>query len=232
MIEKLLGARSALVIAPHPDDEALGCGGAIAALAAAGAKLGVLFVTDGSASHPRSIAWPRARLAALRAQEAATALAALGAGGAARVHLDLPDAGITPGDPAWTAALERAASFVAEVRPEIVLAPWRRDPHRDHRHAHMMAQRAIACAGLWPALLEYAIWLDELGGPDDRPRPEEVDVLFLDIAPWRGLKRAAVAAHRSQLGQVVADDPDGFALSAATVERLTSGPEVYFEVRT
>lgn len=227
----LLAARSALVVAPHPDDESLGCGGLLAALAEAGASIGVLFVTDGGASHPRSQAWPRQRLAMRRAGEAATALEALGAAAAARLHLDLPDAGILRGDAAWSAALERAAAFVAQIRPEIVLAPWRRDPHRDHRDAHALTLEAIACAGLRPRLLEYAIWLDELGAPEDAPRPDEVDAVRVEIAPWRALKRAAVAAHRSQFGEVVDDDPDGFVLSQATVERLTSGAEIYFESR-
>lgn len=227
----LLAARSALVVAPHPDDESLGCGGLLAALAERGADIGVLFVTDGGASHPRSQAWPRRRLAMRRATEADTALAALGAAGAARLHLGLPDAGIRRGDPAWAAAVEQAAAFAERIRPEIVLAPWRRDPHRDHRDAHELTFEAIARAGLRSRLLEYAIWLDELGAPEDIPKPDEVVVRRLDIAPWRSLKRAAVAAHRSQLGQVVEDDPEGFILSAGTIERLTSGAEVYFEVR-
>jgi len=231
MTADLLSARSALVVAPHPDDESLGCGGLIAALSEVGATLGVLFVTDGGASHPRSRAWPRPRLAMRRAEEAATALAALGAAGAARLHLDLPDAGIEPGDPAWRAALTGATAFVAAIRPEIVLAPWRRDPHCDHRHAHALTREVLARGGCEPRLLEYAIWLDELGAPEDRPQPGEVDVVSLDIAPWRVHKRIAVAAHRSQLGQIVDDDPDGFALSARTVTRLTSGPEIYFEAR-
>src|SRR6185503_20050877 len=40
-------AASALVLAPHYDDEVLGCGGLLAQLAAAGAAVRELFLTDG-----------------------------------------------------------------------------------------------------------------------------------------------------------------------------------------
>lgn len=40
-----------LVIAAHPDDEVLGCGGTIAKLAAGGCEVDVLIVTDGSSSQ-------------------------------------------------------------------------------------------------------------------------------------------------------------------------------------
>jgi LmbE family N-acetylglucosaminyl deacetylase len=225
----LLGLRSALVIAPHPDDEALGCGGLVAALAERGADLAVVFVTDGGASHPRSRKWPRPRLAALRAEEASAALAALGASGATRLHLGLPDAGILRGGPDWRRAVERTAQLASALRPALVLAPWRRDPHRDHRDAHALTLEALARSGTRPRLLEYPIWLDELGAGDDGPRPGEVLARRLDVGPWRERKRLAVAAHRSQLGLVIDDDPGGFVLSDATIRRLTAGAEVYFE---
>lgn len=231
MSDDLLSARAALVIAPHPDDEALGCGGLLAALAEAGARLGAVFVTDGGASHPRSRDWPRQRLAALRAEEAAASLAALGAADAARLHLGLPDAGIERGGAAWDAALEEMAALVAALRPELVLAPWRRDPHRDHRDVHALTVDALRRAGLRPRLLEYPIWLDELGAAVDRPQAGEVWTIRIEIGPWRARKRAAIAAHRSQLGLVVEDDPHGFVLSAGTVDRLAGSEEIYFEMR-
>ena len=39
--------RAVLVVAAHPDDEALGCGGTIAKLAGAGATVCVAFIADG-----------------------------------------------------------------------------------------------------------------------------------------------------------------------------------------
>ena len=44
--------RSVVIVAAHPDDEVLGAGGTMALLAAAGARLRLVAVTDGEASHP------------------------------------------------------------------------------------------------------------------------------------------------------------------------------------
>ena len=46
-------AASALVLAPHYDDEVLGCGGLVAQLAAAGATVRVLFLSDSAGGDER-----------------------------------------------------------------------------------------------------------------------------------------------------------------------------------
>src|SRR5688500_7275309 len=76
-VSDTVAARSALVIAPHPDDETLGCGATILRKVAAGTKVTVLVVTDGRHSH-RSPSLPPERLAALREVEMAEAVARLG----------------------------------------------------------------------------------------------------------------------------------------------------------
>ena len=89
------------------------------------------------------------RLAALRTEEATASLEALGAAEAARLHLDFPDAGIIRGGADWDAALDAAARFISPIFvPELVLAPWRRDPHRDHRDAHALTLQALRLAGV------------------------------------------------------------------------------------
>ncbi|WP_163025053.1 PIG-L deacetylase family protein, partial [Pseudomonas viridiflava] len=64
----------AVIIAPHPDDEVLGCGGLMRQLAQLERTLLLISVTDGTASHPGSPLWPVQRLSAIRPQESAEAL--------------------------------------------------------------------------------------------------------------------------------------------------------------
>ncbi|MEM7566226.1 MAG: PIG-L family deacetylase [Pseudomonadota bacterium] len=226
--ETLLAHRSLLVVAPHPDDEALGCGGLIALTAAADADIAVLFTTDGGASH-RGEAWPRERLADLRGREADAALAALGAGQAARCRLGLRDADMAlPGSPEGDAALAATRAFLAKASPDLVVLPWRRDPHRDHRDSHALVSRALREARMAPTRLEYAIWLDELGRPEDHPRNGEMHRRALPIASVLTAKRAAIAAHVSQTTDLI-DDPDGFRLTEETIARLTGPEEIYWE---
>lgn len=219
-----LPGRRVLVIAPHPDDESLGCGGLIALLCRDGRTIHTVFVTDGGASHLHSPTWTRARLAAQRQAEAVEALRRLGAGSQPRTFLRLPDAAMpAPGSPERDAAVDALARIVADLSPDLVVLPWRRDPHCDHRDSWHLAHDALRRAGVFPAVLEYAIWLDELGAPADHPLPGEADAVFVRIDAVRDEKRSAVAAHLSQTGALIDDDPDAFRLTATTVDRLT-GP--------
>ena len=71
------GAR-AVVIAPHPGDEVVTCGGLLQLLSAMGHPLQLISVTDGSASHPGSQQWSEKRLSVFRSQESVEALRRLG----------------------------------------------------------------------------------------------------------------------------------------------------------
>jgi LmbE family N-acetylglucosaminyl deacetylase len=88
-----LGWPSAVIVAAHPDDEILGAGGTMAMLAAAGARLRLIAVTDGEASHPG--ADPEA-IARVRTAESAAARHVLGAGHIEVTRLHLPDTGPRP----------------------------------------------------------------------------------------------------------------------------------------
>ncbi|MGA0531718.1 PIG-L deacetylase family protein [Hansschlegelia sp. KR7-227] len=227
--EAARGVSAALVVAPHPDDESLGCGGLMAALVRRGARVHVVFVTDGGASHPNSRSWPRERLASHRAEEAREALRRLGADPAQSSFLGLPDAGMPKaGTPEREAALTALTAIVEWLRPDLVLTPWRRDPHRDHRDSWALARDALQAAGQEPKILEYAVWLDEIGAPEDRPRTGEAERVEIDVSETRAAKRAAVEAHRTQIEGVIRDDPDAFQLSPHTIERLTGACEVYW----
>lgn len=219
----------ALVIAPHPDDETLGCGGMIAALTQHGHHVHTVFVTDGGASHTGSSLWSRQRLAECRESEASEALLRLGAADQPRTFLRLPDAGMPDfGNPSYVQALDALITILRGLKPRLVLLPWRRDPHRDHRDSWRLATDAIVRAGQTPKTLEYAIWLDEFGTPQDRPCNCEMERIAIDVSDHIEAKRHAVDAHRSQLGMMITDDPSGFVLTEQTITRLTGEEEVYW----
>jgi LmbE family N-acetylglucosaminyl deacetylase len=218
-----------LVVAPHPDDETLGCGGLISLLAQGGSAFHIIFVTDGSASHRNSRAWPAARLAEQREMEACRALACLGIAAAPRLFLRLPDAHMPPpGDLRWDRAVATVCDVMRHFKPDLVLLHWRRDPHCDHRASWLLSQRALRKASIHPAILEYAIWLTEFGAVEDHPRPGEAELVRVDVSQTLASKRAAIAAHVSQITDLIGDDPDGFRLKPQTITRLTQQTEVFF----
>ena len=59
---------AALILAPHPDDESLGCGGLIAESCARGQPPLLVVLTDGAGSHPHSCEYPPSRLRDVREQ--------------------------------------------------------------------------------------------------------------------------------------------------------------------
>jgi LmbE family N-acetylglucosaminyl deacetylase len=211
------------VVAPHPDDEALGCGALLCALTALGQEVWALLLTDGGFSHPSSQAYPRPRLRALRLNEWRAGLAQLGVPPERTRALGLPDGALSGCDPAGVREVVRRAFGAAP--PGTVLLPWRRDPHPDHRAAWEL----VAAVSGTARRLAYTVWLPERGGPADWPDPGEALTWSFAVGAARSRKAAAVAAHATQLG-LITDDPAGFTLAPRMVERALDGPELYFEV--
>ena len=121
-------ARRALVIAPHFDDDVLGCGGLIAQLAAAGARVRVLFLTDGSGGEEEVA--DRAAYAERRHAEAARGLAILGV--TDLVFADLPDGALASHVDEAAAAISQALLAYA---PDLLLAISPLEISSDHRAA-------------------------------------------------------------------------------------------------
>ena len=221
---------SALVIAPHPDDESLGCGGTIALLREKGYAVHVLFVSDGTLSHPHSKAYPAPRLRDLREQEAREALRLLRVDANACTFLRYPDRRVpTSQDLDFPEAVARVETILNEVKPTTVFMPWQRDPHPDHRACWQIAQAAVQQSRAKPRLLEYLIWLWELGTPDDLPAPGERMVWRVGIESVMDQRNQAIAAHQSQVTRLIDDDPTAFYLSPELLRHFEPPRELFLE---
>jgi LmbE family N-acetylglucosaminyl deacetylase len=202
----------ALVLAPHADDESLGCGGMIAMLSARGRPPLIVGVTDGVGSHPSSPSYPPARLRAVREDEMRAAAGILGVA-PERVHfLGLPDTRAPLGGPDFDAAVARVAALVREHAIETLFASWEHDPHCDHEATARLATAVAAASSV--RLLFYPVWGWLLPAEQDLP-VAAIDGMRLEIAAMLPRKRAAIAAHRSQYADLITDDPQGFRLPPA-----------------
>ncbi len=229
-VEELREFNSVLVIAPHPDDESLGCGGLIANLGKWGSQVRVLFVSDGKASHPNSRKYPPAALKALRQQEALAALAELGVRAEAAKFLEWPDTAVPNLHQAgFEQAVTNCYQEIEQFQIKLVVAPWRRDPHVDHRASCQIARTALERTKRFIRLLEYPIWIWDLAQAGDAPRREEARGWRLDIEQELAQKQAAVAAHRSQTTDLIDDDPEGFRLDAGMLARFAQPWEYFLE---
>ena len=225
-IEAVLGPAGAVILAPHADDESLGCGGLIAL--AAGRRIHVILLTDGTGSHPHSRAYPPDRLRAVREQEAADALAILGLDPQHLTCLRMKDTALPGSGAAFDEAVETVARIAASVGAGVVLAPWEHDPHCDHEAAHRIA-RAV-CKRHGPSHWAYPVWgltLPEHHDIGDAP----IEGVRIDIGAVIDQKRRAIAAHRTQYAGLITDDPSGFQLPPALLQWFERPFETFLRVR-
>ena len=177
------GAVDLLVCGPHPDDLEIGLGGSIAKHVSLGHRVGLCDLTRGELGTNGT---PEERLA-----EAEAARKILGA--AWRENLGLPDGDIG-GD---RSHLRTIVELIRRARPKTIAVPYELDRHPDHAAASRLLTKAAFQSGLaryaaagekWRAdwLLYYFI--------NDSTRPSFV----VDVSPQYAVKRAALAAHRSQ----------------------------------
>jgi len=198
-----------VVLAPHPDDETLGCGLLIADAVRLGVQLAVVVLTDGQASHPGSLRWPPAALGRLRRGETRRALARLGADRAALRFMGWRDGRLSE-----DARSLRLRALLQAIGARTVLVSSPADSHPDHQAAWRLARRATR--GSRARLMTYAVWsrLDDAASPRTR-----------HFAISR--KRWAMQAHRSQTSTYISDTPGGFVSDPLALERLVTGTERY-----
>lgn len=204
--------RSCLVLAPHPDDETLGCGATIARKLAGGAEVRVVIATDGRYSH-RSDQISPDQLAELRAAETAEACARLGLPPSALVLLGHEELTleITP-DLLVGEILEQ----LNDARPDEILVTSRWDWHPDHRALARVARAAAYRADAPCTVAEYPIWL-WADGPWKASRASAAALRRGWRSPWLvrpelvstdgflETKRHALDAYRTQLSNLTGE---------------------------
>jgi LmbE family N-acetylglucosaminyl deacetylase len=224
-LDAIIGHAPALILAPHPDDESLGCGGLIAAACERRRPPFVVFITDGTRSHPASRDFPPERLRAVREAEAQAALRQLGLATTRICFLRLPDTAAPHEGNGFTQAVKRLADVAARHGCGTVLAPWQHDPHCDHLAAHRMAAALTQRRKL--RHLSYPIWGWTL--PPAERLEARVRGARMDIRRHLPAKRRAIAAHASQYGGLITDDPGGFRLLTDFLSLFDRPYEVFLD---
>jgi LmbE family N-acetylglucosaminyl deacetylase len=218
-----------VVVAPHPDDEILGVGGLISMLARAGARIHIIAVTNGEASHPGSPTLSCTDLAALRIAESAAALHALHVGKASVERLGLPDGGVRDVERRWatvTAAVMRAISRLESRGPVWCLAPWPRDGHPDHDAAGQAA--VIAATGV-ARMLTYPVWMWHWATPGELQVPWSFARRVVLPTEVYDAKQDAVRCFQTQIAALSSHPADAPILPPQVLRRLTRTTEIVFD---
>ena len=170
-----------VVIAPHPDDESIGCGGAICRHADAGDRVTAAFLTSGELGLKHL-----AREAAWQTREAEAKAAGKILGIAEMRFLRQPDWMLAEG-------VGSAANALAEVltseRPQLIYVPHPREWHPDHKAAGEILKQSLGmCAASVTEIRGYEVWT-----------PLSEYTVVVDISAVMPRKLQAIRCHVSQL---------------------------------
>jgi LmbE family N-acetylglucosaminyl deacetylase len=204
-----------MVFAPHQDDETLGCGGVVAIKRKLGTEVVIVFMTNGNASHRRFM--ESDDLAALRRKEAIDACHVLGVDEENVRFLGFPDGRLGE---LRNEALRDVQVVLREFAPTEVFVPFRHDGPPDHEVTYQLISDAVGNYGLDARIFEYPIWFLNrwpwVPAPSDTSTRSRLKPLlftgiysgFFEMRRFRsvvpihdviGLKREALACHRSQV---------------------------------
>jgi LmbE family N-acetylglucosaminyl deacetylase len=216
-----LAGRTVLGVFAHPDDESLACGGTLARLADAGARVVVLCASRGEAgsiSDPALV--PDGDLGGVRARELREAAAVLGVSEVIVLHH--PD-----GDLRWedvSELHEEIVGAIARYRPDAVITfaedglYW----HLDHIGVHERTYTAVRSLGadappLYYVTMQHGVMREVVnaaqakGGappdssfwgiaPDAFGDSAKPPTFVIDVRHWVPRKLAALRCHRTQMG--------------------------------
>lgn len=181
--------KNVLVISPHPDDEAIGCGGTICSHIANGESVKVIFLTSGEkGGHGRT----EEETIVVREQESKNA---------ANIfqikHLEFwrePDGSLQ----ADRVLVSRLVDLIIEADIQIIYVTHETEEHPDHVAAALLAKQAI---GQLPEnMLPPMVWMYEVWTPIQR-----MDHI-VDISAYVETKRKAILAYKSQCDVLAFDE--------------------------
>lgn len=226
-----------MIVAPHPDDESIGCGGLIAAKRARGEAVSIVVVTDGDRSHSSELI-DAAELASIRRSELIEAAAELGVMSDDVHFLGFADRSVAD----RSAELETTLIGMIDTQlPTQLVIPSDLDANADHRAVCLAGLRAASSAGHTPDVLSYLVWfwtpeawvdqgsstVRKIGQFVQRIRAFVAsDRLAFDPGPHAATKQRAIRRHRSQLENLTGE-PSWSVIEPEVLELLVGRRELY-----
>lgn len=127
-----------MALAPHPDDEALGCSGTLLELRKRGSAIDMVFLTSGELLYGS----PSSGLADRRREEGRRSSALIGC--RETIFLELPDGAVAKN---MEDAYVRLCGIVERTRPDLIFSPSPIDYHADHIATSRLALRVLNSFG-------------------------------------------------------------------------------------
>ena len=139
-----------LIVAPHPDDEVIGCGGLIARLLEKGNPPHIIVMTGGEGSHDNGV--DKESIVKARRGLTRKAISILGVPMCNLHELDFKDGGIYPESEQMTLLKE----LICSINPDTVFVPHWGEGWPDHvRTAEIVKSLVSKSTEVW----EYCVWM-------------------------------------------------------------------------
>lgn len=209
-----------VIIAPHPDDEILGCAGLMQQLHDLKRDTVLMAVTNGTQSHPNSSIYSLVQLNQIRPQESLQALKVLGVQQQVqRIALDIQDGNIT-------LEQDRLYELLAvHIQPnDILVCTFAKDGHPDHEATGRTVQRFADDQQL--DCYQVLVWAWHWASPNDA-RIDWQHALKLELnINQLALKKQAIDCFKSQI-EIDSSTQQPPILASTTIERILMPYEVY-----
>ncbi|WP_289117325.1 PIG-L deacetylase family protein [uncultured Idiomarina sp.] len=183
--------KTVLVVAAHPDDEALGCGGTIARHVSAGDEVYAFFMTNGVSARQTSSETD----AELRNDAAEAARKVLGV--KRYIYNDFPDNQL---DTVSLLTLTQAVeSVIREIQPTIVYTHHHGDLNIDHRRTH---EAVMTACRPQPEFCVTEIYAFEVVSATEWNTPQVLPFTpnhFVDISTYLDIKMKSIAAYSEEM---------------------------------
>ena len=178
-----LKEKNVLVLAPHPDDDIIGCGGTLRIYRQAGTEVTVVYMTDGRKGSFGT--YDEEDLVLLRKDEAKRAAGIIGID--RLIFLDGKDSELS----STVDALKKMSDILNDLKPDAVFLPFLLDNHPDHMatndifvEASKIYSSDIMCYG-------YEVWT-----------PLTIPNCIVDITETISIKMTALGEHKSQMVKI------------------------------
>ena len=184
--------KNVLVVAPHPDDETLGCGGTLLKHKASGDKIHWLIVTgiDEEAGYS-------AERISTRSQEIKTVSTMYGFDSVVNLNLPTTKLDILP----MQQLVEMIGDAILKIGPEILYVPFPGDIHTDHK----VVFQAVAACSKWFRFesIKRILAYETLSETDFATSPDInafTPNVFIDISEFLQEKLQIMQIYKSEMG--------------------------------
>lgn len=141
-----------LIIAPHPDDEVIGCGGLITRLVAEGHPPHIIILTGGENSHQGCCTSSHNEIKNARRELTRNALNILGVKEEYIHELDFPDGGISATHP----EADKLSCLISKISPDIIFVPHWGEGWPDHVNTARIIKDMVSDD---TQIYEYCVWM-------------------------------------------------------------------------